>query len=49
MDLHQLIRDIPDFPQPGIMFKDITPLAQRQRRLVRRGGRDGRALGSRAH
>jgi adenine phosphoribosyltransferase len=21
-----LIRDIPDFPQPGIMFKDITPL-----------------------
>ena len=26
MDLRQLIRDIPDFPQPGIMFKDITPL-----------------------
>ena len=26
MDLHQLIRDVPDFPQPGIMFKDITPL-----------------------
>ncbi len=21
-----LIRDIPDFPQPGILFKDITPL-----------------------
>ena len=21
-----LIRDIPDFPQPGIVFKDITPL-----------------------
>jgi adenine phosphoribosyltransferase len=21
-----LIRDIPDFPQPGIIFKDITPL-----------------------
>jgi len=21
-----LIRDIPDFPKPGIMFKDITPL-----------------------
>ncbi|MBB6052721.1 adenine phosphoribosyltransferase [Armatimonas rosea] len=21
-----LIRDIPDFPQPGIMFKDITPV-----------------------
>ena len=26
MDLRQLIRDIPDFPQPGIVFKDITPL-----------------------
>ncbi len=26
MDLHHLIRDIPDFPQPGIVFKDITPL-----------------------
>ncbi len=24
--LHSLIRDIPDFPKPGIMFKDITPL-----------------------
>ena len=24
--LRQLIRDIPDFPQPGIVFKDITPL-----------------------
>jgi len=22
------IRDIPDFPKPGIMFKDITPLVQ---------------------
>ncbi|MEY4970546.1 MAG: hypothetical protein RLZZ277_777, partial [Actinomycetota bacterium] len=21
-----LIRDIPDFPAPGILFKDITPL-----------------------
>lgn len=26
MDLSQYIRDIPDFPKPGIMFKDITPL-----------------------
>jgi adenine phosphoribosyltransferase len=25
-DLRSLIRDIPDFPQPGIVFKDITPL-----------------------
>ena len=26
MDLSALIRDIPDFPKPGITFKDITPL-----------------------
>ncbi len=25
-DLTDLIRDIPDFPEPGIVFKDITPL-----------------------
>jgi len=25
-DLKKLIRDIPDFPKPGITFKDITPL-----------------------
>jgi len=24
--LKELIRDIPDFPKPGIIFKDITPL-----------------------
>lgn len=26
MDLKSHIRDIPDFPQPGILFRDITPL-----------------------
>ncbi len=26
MDLSRYIRDIPDFPSPGIVFKDITPL-----------------------
>jgi adenine phosphoribosyltransferase len=26
MDLAKFIRDIPDFPKPGIVFKDITPL-----------------------
>jgi len=26
--LKAFIRDIPDFPQPGIVFKDITPLLQ---------------------
>jgi adenine phosphoribosyltransferase len=25
-DLRALIRDVPDFPAPGIVFKDITPL-----------------------
>jgi len=25
-DLRRFIRDIPDFPRPGIVFKDITPL-----------------------
>lgn len=25
-DIQALIRDVPDFPQPGILFKDITPL-----------------------
>jgi adenine phosphoribosyltransferase len=24
--LSDLVRDVPDFPRPGIMFKDITPL-----------------------
>lgn len=26
MDLKKYIRDIPDFPEPGILFRDITPL-----------------------
>ncbi len=25
---HTLIRDIPDFPKPGILFKDITPVLE---------------------
>lgn len=25
-EIKLLIRDVPDFPKPGIMFKDITPL-----------------------
>ena len=28
MDLKNFIRDIPDFPKEGIVFKDITPLLQ---------------------
>jgi len=26
IDLRSFVRDIPDFPKPGILFKDITPL-----------------------
>jgi adenine phosphoribosyltransferase len=26
LDIREFIRDIPDFPKPGILFKDITPL-----------------------
>ena len=33
MDLASLIRDVPDFPQPGIVFKDITPLLQQSAAL----------------
>ena len=27
-NLKDIIRDIPDFPKKGIVFKDITPLLQ---------------------
>ena len=27
-DFSKFIREVPDFPQPGILFKDITPLLQ---------------------
>jgi adenine phosphoribosyltransferase len=26
IDLRNSVRDIPDFPKPGVLFKDITPL-----------------------
>ncbi len=38
MNVEQLktfIRDIPDFPKPGIMFKDITPLLRSPEALER--------------
>lgn len=28
MDLKSVIRDVPDFPKPGILFKDITTLLE---------------------
>jgi len=34
MDIASLLRDIPDFPKPGIVFKDITPLLADPRGLA---------------
>ena len=34
LDLRQFIRDIPDFPKPGILFRDITPLLADARALA---------------
>ena len=28
MDIKSLIRDVPDFPKPGILFRDMSPLLQ---------------------
>jgi adenine phosphoribosyltransferase len=33
LDLRAFIRDVPDFPKPGILFKDITPLLLEPRAL----------------
>lgn len=33
--LEAFIRDIPDFPQPGVLFKDITPLLADRRAFCR--------------
>jgi len=30
-ELRHLVRDIPDFPKPGILFRDITPLISNAR------------------
>lgn len=34
MDLNEFIRDVPDFPKPGIIFKDITPLLNNPQALI---------------
>ncbi len=33
-ELRKLVRDIPDFPKPGIVFRDITPLIANARGLA---------------
>ena len=32
--IRSTIRDVPDFPKPGILFKDITPLLARTEAFV---------------
>ncbi len=49
MDLRQFIRDVPDFPRPGVLFKDITPLLRNGAALAECVDRlaqrvDGRAI-----
>ena len=34
-ELKRLIRDVPDFPKPGIVFKDITPLLAEPKAMQR--------------
>ena len=34
-ELRSLIRDVPDFPKPGVLFKDITPLLRSTTGLTR--------------
>lgn len=29
-NIKSAVRDVPDFPKPGIMFKDITPIFENQ-------------------
>jgi len=34
VDLRTFVRDVPDFPKPGILFKDITPLLKSPEALI---------------
>lgn len=51
MDLRPYIRDVPDFPKPGILFRDITPLLKDHgafRHSVERLAEDARARNAEA-
>ena len=48
LDLAEAIRAIPDYPKPGIMFRDITTLLGRRGGFRSGGGRAGAALCRRA-
>lgn len=44
-----LVRDVPDFPKPGILFKDITPVLEDPkalREVVQRMAQDAKAKGA---
>jgi adenine phosphoribosyltransferase len=48
VDLKSFIRDVPDFPKPGIVFKDITPLLSDGpafRRVIKELAAAGKASG----
>jgi adenine phosphoribosyltransferase len=54
-DLRRYVRDIPDFPKPGILFRDVTPLLLEPKALAAaveamsepfRGARIDRVLGA---
>lgn len=44
MKLKDLVRDIPDFPQKGILFRDISPLLRDPQALHAMAGEFGQAL-----
>ena len=48
MELKNLIRDVPDFPKKGIIFKDITTLLK-DRSEERRVGKECRSRWSPYH
>jgi adenine phosphoribosyltransferase len=46
-ELARLVRDVPDFPKPGVVFKDLTPVLASPHGLRRLSDRLALGLGSR--